>query len=389
MKAISQKKPKKDEREKAVLLGLVQLYLTSGKPIGSNTLRENGFDDLSSATIRNYFAKLEETGYLKQQHSSGGRIPTEQAYKLYAETYLHSPLLEEKEKRALQKNLSQENREVASYLQHVAEIVSTWCSGAVFLSAPRFDQDFVRDLKLVKIDPLRCLCILITDFGLVHTEILHTEKKLSQFSIKRIESYFHYSVTGFDKPSLSSEEEALAKKLYKEVMLRHIVRYSNFPMEDIYKTGFSKLLSYPDFNDATALANGLSLFENQDHLRKILRDCAEEGSIKTWIGNDLYPLSESASFCSVVAVPYKIGQTIVGSIAILGPSRLPYRRVFGILQTVSETLSESLTKSMYKFKISYRKPKPSSMELNHTGSVFVDQTQCLLLENKTHNPNLS
>ncbi len=383
MKTIAQKKPKKDERERAVLLGLVELYLTSGKPIGSNTLRENGFDDLSSATIRNYFARLEDTGFLKQQHSSGGRIPTEEAYKLYAETYLHAPLFEEREKKLLQQELSRENREVASYLQYCAEILSKWCSAAVFLSAPRFDQDFVSDIKILKIDAQRCLCVLITDFGLVYTEILHTEKKISLFSVKRIESYFRFRITGFDKPTLSLEEEILAKQFYSEVMLRHIVRYSNFPIEDIYKTGFSRLLSYPDFNDATALANGLSLFENQDHLRKILRECTELGSIKTWIGSDLYRLSESANFCSVISIPYKINQTIVGAIAILGPSRIPYRRVFGILQGASDYITQSLTKSMYKFKISYRQPKAPSLELENTSPNFIDQTGCLLLENKT------
>lgn len=91
MKTLAPKKPAKDQREKLILFGLVDLYLQSGKPIGSNTLRENGFEALSSATIRNYFAKLEEEGLVKQQHSSGGRIPTPLAYKIYAEEHLDKP----------------------------------------------------------------------------------------------------------------------------------------------------------------------------------------------------------------------------------------------------------------------------------------------------------
>src|SRR5271167_1961788 len=97
MKMLTPKKPAKDQRERLILFGLVELYLQTGKPVGSNTLRENGFETLSSATIRNYFAKLEEDGFLKQQHSSGGRIPTTFAYQLYAETHLKSPLIDEKE----------------------------------------------------------------------------------------------------------------------------------------------------------------------------------------------------------------------------------------------------------------------------------------------------
>ena len=86
-KALPAKKLPKNDREQAVLLGLVELYLKIGKPIGSSTLQEHGFESLSTATIRNYFSKMEEMGYLKQQHTSGGRIPTEKAFRLYADTY--------------------------------------------------------------------------------------------------------------------------------------------------------------------------------------------------------------------------------------------------------------------------------------------------------------
>ena len=100
MKELIARKPPKDQRERLVLIGLIELYLETGKPVGSNNLRENGFESLSSATIRNYFSKLEEEGFLKQQHSSGGRIPTSLAYQLYAEAHLKSPQVSEKENRA-------------------------------------------------------------------------------------------------------------------------------------------------------------------------------------------------------------------------------------------------------------------------------------------------
>src|SRR5579871_5412365 len=140
MKTLVRRKPPKDQREKLILLGLVDLYLETGKPVGSNTLRENGFENLSSATIRNYFSKLEEEGYLKQQHSSGGRIPTHLAFQIYARTHLQSSLLDEKEKKALCAKLVRETREIASFLHHAADVISEETKCAVFLSAPRFDQ---------------------------------------------------------------------------------------------------------------------------------------------------------------------------------------------------------------------------------------------------------
>lgn len=384
MKTLAPKKPAKDQREKLILFGLVDLYLQSGKPIGSNTLRENGFNALSSATIRNYFAKLEEDGYVKQQHSSGGRIPTALAFKAYAEEHVDKPRPTPEDKKAIEQLLKKETREVATYLLQAIEKISEITQCAAFLSSPRFDQDFILEIKLLYIDQNRLLSVLVTDFGLIRTEVLYTDKKLSSFTLKRLEAYFNWRLTGIEKPSLDPDEETLGARLYKELMLRHIVSYTNFSAEDLFQAGFSKLLSYPDFNDASALASGLSLFENKQMLRKLLSTTSETGKLKCWIGDDLHPFSPEASACSVIAVPYRINQSICGAIGILGPNRIPYRHLFGQMEQIAQSISDSLTKSVYKFKISFRSPKPSSLEFQKTHPEFLDQSQTLLLEDKTN-----
>ena len=225
---MASKRNQREERENAVLIGLVELYLLTGKPIGSNTLKENGFDHISAATIRNYFAKLETQGFLKQQHSSGGRIPTAEAYKFYAKHSLDSTEIDPTDLQLLKKELSQDTREIAGYLQNASELLSNLTQSAIFLSSPRFDQDLITDVKLMNIDAKRCLCLMITDFGLVHSEILYTPKKLSNFCLKRIETYFHFRMTGLDRPKLSKQEEDIAAQFYNEILLRYIVDYSNF-----------------------------------------------------------------------------------------------------------------------------------------------------------------
>ncbi len=376
MKTLAPKKPAKDQREKLILFGLVDLYLQTGKPIGSNTLRENGFESLSSATIRNYFAKLEEEGYLKQQHSSGGRIPTSNAFKAFAEAHIDQPRISTEAMKEIKHVLHKETREVASFLLQATEKISEMTQCAAFLSAPRFDQDFILDIKLLPIDQNRLLSILVTDFGLIRTEVLYTDKKLSSFTLKRLEVYFNWRRGAIEKPTLDPEEEVLGDKLYKELMLRHIVGHTNFSAEDLFQAGFSKLLAYPDFNDAAALASGLSLFENKQMLRKLLVTTCGNGKLSCWIGDDLLPFSTDASACSVIAIPYRINQTICGAFGILGPNRIPYRELFGQLHQISESISASLTKSIYKFKISFRSPKPSQVE-------FFDRSQTLLLEDQT------
>jgi heat-inducible transcriptional repressor len=226
-------------------------------------------------------------------------------------------------------------------------------STAVFLSSPRFDQDFISDIKLVEIDATRFLCVLVTDFGVIKTETLRTEKKLSQATLHQMEKYFHWRLRGQEKPvSLTKDEETLAQEFYNEVMVRYIIGYSNFSDEEIYRTGFSELLRYPDFNDVTSLANSLALFENPQSMRMLLRECVKSNHLKFWIGDDLFPYMTTEANCSILAIPYRIGQKAVGAFALLGPLRIPYRQLFGILTLLADNVSEALTRNLYKYKSS-------------------------------------
>jgi heat-inducible transcriptional repressor len=371
----------KQDRERKVLLGLVGHYIETGKPVGSNTLKEAGFGDLSSATIRNYFAHLEEAGYLTQSHSSGGRIPTSLAYRVYAENYLDREYdLKEDPFSSLRQF---DSREIAHFLQQAAELLSQNSQCAVFLSAPRFDHDFVVDIKLVSLDAFRCLCILITDFGVVQTEILRLPEKLSSFAIKRIESYFHWRLTGIKQSSdLEPEEEAIGQKFYNELMLRYIVGYSNFVDEDIYRTGFSNLLRYSDFQDIRLLAGALSLFENVHSMRLLLKECTALNRLKFWIGDDLERYVSNSN-CTILAIPYYINHKPAGAVGILGPTRLPYRLLFSTLRLFSECVSEILTRNIYKFKISFRQPEMGNLYLQKEEYRFIGQSRLILLEDKS------
>lgn len=378
LKSIPVKRSNKQEREHKVLIGLVEYYLKTGKPVGSNALKDAGFDNLSSATIRNYFAQLEENGYLMQLHASGGRIPTEKAFRLYANEIYDTPNLNPYEKE-LQDLRSVETREIAAFLPQAAEKLSEMTHMAVLLSAPRFDQDFIQDVKLVSLDINRCLCILITDFGLIRTEVLHADSKLTAFSIKRIESYFHWRLTGHDQPeNLEEEEELLAQKFYNEVMVRYILGYSHFTDEELYRTGFSRLLNHPDFDSAVAVAKGLALFEHSHSIRLLLRECSKLNTLKYWIGADLqaYCPAEQAN-CSVIAIPYHINNKPAGAMGILGPMRMPYKELFSLMRLFSECVSHVLTKNMYKFKISFRQPQAETFYLEGM------QQGMLALEDKT------
>ncbi|HEY4831052.1 MAG TPA: heat-inducible transcriptional repressor HrcA [Waddliaceae bacterium] len=380
------KKPgsKKHSRETLVLLGLVELYLETGKPIGSNTLKEHGFRHLSSATIRNYFVELENQGLLRQPHSSGGRIPTNDAFRIYASEILESPLSPISEVEEQLQELDQTTpRHLTRYLQMAAETLSGITGYATFLTSVRFDHDFILEIKLVGIDNERILCVILTDFGQILTEVLTIKQKLSSFACKRIESHLQWRLKGGDQPeNLTLEEEILSQTLYDEIMVRYIVRYSNFSGEDVFRTGFSQLLSYVEFSDPLALTTGLSLFENTSNMRLLLNDCVLDGKLRFWIGRDLAPYASAAQGCSVIAIPYHLGQIKAGAVGILGPCRMPYRKLFSTLHSFADSVSNSLTSSLLKFKLTFRQPRTSSPYLQDEERTIVDQTTKKLLEIK-------
>ncbi len=356
-KTLPPKRLAKTDREQAVLLGLIELYLKMGKPIGSHTLQENGFESLSSATIRNYFSKMEEGGYLKQQHTSGGRIPTEKAFRLYADAYQNEGILEKFQEEILEEAFKKESREIATLLNRSADVFSELTKCAVFVSAPRFDQDFIQDVRLIRLDPAKLLSVLITDFGLIRTETVYLEKEAEPSFLRTTEEYFLWRMNKAEKPLFKNESEAkLAQRIYNEIMVRHVVGYANFPEEDVLRTGLSKLLVYPEFNDAAALASSLALLEDQNQMRILLRECCKKNELVSWIGDELCPFVPKEAECAVIAIPYRINQATAGAVAILGPMRVPYRNLFGLMQIFSEHLSKVLTESAYKYKITFRQP---------------------------------
>lgn len=360
LKQLPSNKIPKADRQQALLFGLIELYVKTGKPIGSQTIQEQGFESLSSATIRNYFAKLDEAGFLKQPHTSGGRIPTDKAFKLYAQNYQGLGFIEKSQETTLDHIFNQETKQVTTLLNQAADAFSEMTQCAVFFSTPRFDQDFIQNVLLVALDPARILAILITDFGAIHTESLYLDRPHDATFLHTCQEYFLWRLNKGEKPLFKTEAETkMAQRIYNEIMVRHVVGYANFPNEEIFKTGFSKLLSYSEFNDASALASSLSLLEDESIMRAILRKSIKTNQLQFWIGEDLTEFTPMNADCTVISIPYYINQIAVGSIAILGPSRLAYRNIFGLCQYLSEKISNKLTSTLYKYKISFRQPTNS------------------------------
>jgi heat-inducible transcriptional repressor len=372
-----QKRYSKQEKEDAILLSLIDLYIKEGKPIGSNSLKESGLGFVSSATIRNYFAKLEKLGYLTQQHTSGGRIPTYRAYRKYVDNIVSKSSNHIEDFSFLPQDIKQDTKQISNFLHLALENLAKKTNLPTFLSSPRFDQDFIQNIKLLKIDKTKLLCAVITDFGVVKTETLYTDQDLSEKDIKTVENFFLWRIGKSQKPTIDDKLCAYARHLYNEIIIRHVVSAGNTSIEEIYKTGLSNLLTYKEFEDPSSFAKSLSLFEDEKKIQDLLNTCCLNNKISYFIGDELLSHKINSSDCCVIAIPYKINQITAGAIAVLGPMRLPYKKLLTLLNAYSEYISSVLTSCVYKFKISFS--KKNKINTNN----YLDYEKSILLEDKS------
>ncbi|HRW58882.1 MAG TPA: heat-inducible transcriptional repressor HrcA [Chlamydiales bacterium] len=378
---MKKKKPlyvQKEDKIHKVLFGLIELFILTNKPIGSNALKSNGFDYLSSATIRNYFAKLEKEDLLIQQHTSGGRIPTAKAYRIYANAHQDTFSLSKNEKKQIEQLIKQETKQISTFLQTAANLLSETLNLPIFYSTPLFDNDFVQNIKIVPLEPQKLLCIIITDFGQIYTEQILSPISISPKESETIEQFFLWRIGKRIKPLMKDNIYKLSTRFYNEIMLKHIVNAPN--MNPIQKNGLSKLLNYDEFTDPIEFGNALSILENQETILSILKEGQKISKLSCWIGNELIGFSRKATRCSLITLPYFINQTPIGCFAVLGPMRMPYSKIMTTLQYFGELISESITKSTYKFKISFKS------SLDNT-DMLRKKEKSILLEHKMKDKN--
>lgn len=341
--------------------------MTTGKPVSSQSLREFGLEEMSSSTIRNYFSQLETRGLLQQIHSSGGRVPTEAAFSLYASACWEQVIMEdfpEEEGFSHSKGKDEEREEqILSFLQREVKALSNQLCYPVFLSSPQFKQDFVAKVRWISIDEERIAAILVTHLGWVKTEIFQVEPEVGQRAfLQKLEEYCTYRLQKGDLSlvSLSKAERERIRELYNEVMIRYLMNYSSSPREKIHRIGLSSLLNYPEFATWLKSRKGLILFEREEILRKLIREVCALQKMKWWMGSHLQPFCTEIKDCVVIATPYRMNQTIIGVVGLWGPMRMAYEKIFSLLEEWSRKVSRTLTHRYHKFCIEEFSSHPAS-----------------------------
>lgn len=343
------KPPYLREKDRNILNLIVENYLKVGKPLSSGFIAQRSRFPVSSATIRNIMAKLEENDFLFQPHTSAGRIPTDKGLKFYVNKLLDEAVLPEGQIDLPSENFSLKKGDFNSLLNQVSKILAEYSDNLGFVISPRISDVNFRHLRFIKVSEEKVMMILITSYNLVLTEIVETRTLFTQVELDKASQYINQN---FREKSLIFVRDYLLQELPK-----YKIRYENIlsKLTSLLKTyisqeeqesriflqGTSRLLSKPDLFDMKRLQPLFQNFEEKAKLAKLLSDFISLARVKVLIGPELKILN--ISDCSLVLSHYGYHSQVLGSLGIIGPKRIPYESIIPLVDCVAKRLSQTIS----------------------------------------------
>ncbi len=334
-----------DERKKKILQAVIRNYLETGEPVGSRTISKYTDLNLSSATIRNEMADLEEMGYILQPHTSAGRIPSDKGYRLYVDT-----MMEEKEREVVEMKemLVERQDKMETLLRQVAKVLAQNTQYATMISAPQTRRNKLKFIQLSRVDEKQILAVIVTEGNVVKNNILPVNDELSDETLLKLNILLNTHLNGLALDeinlgmiSLMKQQAGLHSDIVSDVIdaLAEGIRAE----EDleIYTSGTNNIFRYPELADQQKASELINTFEEKQLLGELLQDTqAEENGtgIQVYIGAET-PV-QSMRDCSVVTATYELGDGMKGTIGIVGPKRMDYDKVVATLRTIQTQLDE-------------------------------------------------
>ena len=337
-----------DERKRKILWAVIQDYIATAEPVGSRTIARKYNLGLSPATIRNEMADLDELGYLEQPYTSAGRIPSQQGYRYYVDHLMQPEAPGEDEKQLIRANYQAKVKSISEVIESTGQLLSQLTSYAALASTPRSTPGTIRHVQLVALEPGKALVWVVAEPERVHVRILDLPDNISSADLETISGVLNAKIKGH---KLSDIRITLIRELYME-LLRHkalvehileLVEDSETSEEEkIYLGGVINILNQPEFRSAEKVKTLLSLLEQEELLSSLLAE--QEEGIVVRIGDEFK--CDIIRGCSLVSAKYMLGGR-EGTLAVLGPSRMQYARVTGLLEYLTRSLSQVLEK-LYK-----------------------------------------
>lgn len=333
-----------DERKMKILEAIIHNYMESGEPVGSRTVSKYTDLNLSSATIRNEMADLEEMGYILQPHTSAGRIPSDKAYRLYVDTVLKN---KEKEVEDMQGVLIEKADKIDLLLQQVAKLLAENTNYTTMVSKPRYARKKIKFIQLNLISDLQILVIVVLDNNHVNNKFIELTVPIDDNVVAQLNFIVNAALSGLDVTEINmaimqdiKDKAGEYGDLASSILDCIAEALRDEEKSEIYTSGATNILKYPELSDKEKMAELLTTFEEKQRLEAWVNDEAEseEHGIQVYIGDES-PV-EAMKDCSVVTATYQIKEGVYGKIGIVGPKRMDYEKVVGTLENCMQQLDE-------------------------------------------------
>lgn len=334
-----------DDRKKKILQAVIRNYLETGEPVGSRTISKYTDLNLSSATIRNEMADLEEMGYILQPHTSAGRIPSDMGYRFYVDT-----MMKEKEQEVVEMKemLVERQDKMETLLKQIARVLAQNTRYATMISAPQTKRSKLKFIQLSRVDVGQLLAVIVIEGNVIKNSILPVEEELSDETILKLNILLNTHLNGLSMDEINlgmiaamKQQAGIHSSIVGEVI--DAVAEAIRAEEDleIYTSGTNNIFRYPELADQQKASELINTFEEKQLLGELLQEAHTEGEstgIQVYIGEET-PV-QSMRDCSVVTATYELGDSMKGTIGIVGPKRMDYDKVVETLRTIQTQLDE-------------------------------------------------
>ncbi|HZY15637.1 MAG TPA: heat-inducible transcriptional repressor HrcA [Ramlibacter sp.] len=329
-----------DDRAKLLLKSLIERYIAEGQPVGSRTLSRASGLELSPATIRNVMSDLEELGLVASPHTSAGRIPTARGYRLFVDTMLTA----RREDFATPSLPPDQPQKV---IAHAAQMLSTLSQFVGVVVAPRRSSVF-RHIEFLRLSERRFLVIIVSPEGDVQNRVVLTAADYTQSQLAEAANYLNANYTGLAIEAVRERLKREVERLRGEIvtLMQTAVEASSDALsedqEEMVISGERNLLAVSDFSsDMTHLRRAFELFEQKTQLMRLLDVSSQADGVRIFIGGE----SQTVPFeeLSVVSAPYEVDGQVVGTLGVIGPTRMAYDRMIQIVDITSKLVTNALS----------------------------------------------
>ena len=339
-----------NERKQKILEAIIRNYMETGEPVGSRTDSKYTDLNLSSATIRNEMSDLEEMGYILQPHTSAGRIPSDKAYRLYVDTILQRKDEEVSEMKEL---MVEKADKIDLLLQQVAKLLAQNTNYTSMVTKPKYQHKRIKFIQLNQMSERQLLVIVVLDNNHVSNKFINLMTDADENVIAQMNFLMNTALTGLDFTEINMAIMQQIKEKageYGELASSILDCISEVMTEEddseIYTSGATNILKYPELSDKEKMTGLLSTFEEKQMLSAWANDEPpeddKEHGIQVYIGEES-PV-ESMKDCSVVTATYRIKEGVYGKIGIVGPKRMDYEKVVGTLENCMQQLDDIFKK---------------------------------------------